>query len=199
MSPSSRLRPWLSALAALWAASALGASPTLEELRQQYTGEWRFSGDAAERAGVPAAVERSVDGMFFISRGIAYDRLMQVCEICGTYTLSFVAGEVSVQSPCQVTDKSPDNGQEVDHKTKVGDASKLSQRFVAGMLLQEFKGEEGSRRVVWTLSPNQDSLSVQFTITSKHLPHPVDYTLTYRRVAPSVPPSSRSDAGPPPG
>jgi hypothetical protein len=204
MSPVSRVgpRPWLSVVAALWAASAFASAPSIEELRQQYAGEWRFSGDAAERATVPAAVERSVDGMFFVSRGIAYNRLLQVCEICGTYTLRFVAGEVEVQSPCQLPDISPDNGREVDHKTKVGDASKLSQRFVAGMLVQEFRGEQGSRRVVWTLAPNQDSLSVQFTITSKHLPHPVDYTLSYRRVpaaAPSAPGAGPRDAGAPGG
>jgi hypothetical protein len=183
-------------------AMASGPSPSIEELRQHYAGEWRFSGGSAERAAVPAAVERSVDGMFFISRGIAYDRLIHVCEVCATYSLSFSKGEVEVSSPCQVPDKSPDDGREVDHLTKAGDASKLSQRFVQGMLVQEFRGEGGTRRVVWTLAPDQESLSVQYTITSHHLPHPVDYTLSYRRIPPATPASSGSgprDAGPPGG
>jgi hypothetical protein len=201
MSPFPRARPraLLSALAVLWAGSASASEASVEELRQRYAGEWRFSGGSAERATVPAAVERSVDGMFFISRGIAYDRLLHVCEVCGTYTLSFPSGEVEVQSPCQLPDKSPDDGREVDHLTKAGDASKLSQRFVAGMLVQEFRGQEGARRVVWTLAPDKQSLSVQYTITSKHLPHPVDYTLSYRRVPPAAPASGPSDAGPPGG
>jgi hypothetical protein len=154
---------------------------------------------------VPAAVQASVEGMFFVARGIAYDRLMKVCAICATYTLAFEKGQVEVQSPCQLADKSPEDGPDVDHTTKDGDTSKLSQRFVAGMLVQEFRGEEGSRRVVWTVGPDQDSLSIRYTITSKHLPHPVDYTLSYRRVLPATPAGAASatpgarDAGPPGG
>jgi hypothetical protein len=186
-------------LGALLAEPARAEAPRLEELRQRYAGAYRFSGGATEREKVPEAVERSVDGMFFISRGIAYDRLLHVCEICTSYTLSFSDGAVEVRSPCQLPDKSPDDGSEVDHKTKAGDASKLSQRFVDGTLQQDFRGDEGSRRVVWTLAPDAEGLSVHITITSKHLPHPVDYTLSYRRVPAAAAPSlagGARDAGP---
>lgn len=189
----------LAVLSGLFAPQAHAADAGPDELRQRYAGDWRYSGDSAERAAVPAAVERSVDGMFFIARGIAYDRLIHVCEICSTYRVRFTAGEVEVGSPCQLPDKSPDDGGEVDHVTKAGDASKLSQRFVAGMLVQEFRGEEGARRVVWRVEPGSDSLSVQITISSKHLPHPVEYTLSYRRVPTTVPASSATGAGPPGG
>jgi hypothetical protein len=189
-------------LGTLLAAPAHAEAPGLEELRQRYAGAYRFSGDATERERVPEAVERSVDGMFFIARGIAYDRLLHVCEICSSYTLSFSHGAVEVRSPCQLPDTSPDDGSEVDHKTKAGDASKLSQRFVNGTLQQDFRGAEGSRRVVWTLAPDADGLSVHITITSKHLPHPVDYTLSYRRLSPAAAPSpavAPRDAGLPGG
>ncbi len=200
MSPSSRARACaqLCLAAVLFAAPSFASGPSVEELRQRFSGEWRFSGGSTERAAVPAAVERSVDGMFFIARGIAYDRLLHVCEVCASYTLSFSNGEVEVQSPCQVTDKSPEDGREVDHLTKAGDASKLSQRFVQGMLVQDFRGQEGARRVVWTVSADLQSLSVQYTITSKHLPHPVDYTLSYRRTSSASSPSvGPTDAGRP--
>jgi hypothetical protein len=197
LSPRASVRA-LWAVSALLALPAVASAPSVEELHQRFAGEWHFAGGSAERATVPAAVERSVDGMFFISRGIAYDRLIHVCEVCASYTLSFQSGEVEVQSPCQLADKSPEDGREVDHLTKAGDASKLSQRFVQGMLVQEFRGQEGARRVVWTLSADHQSLSVQYTITSKHLPHPVDYTLSYRRAASAAPASlAPSDAGAP--
>jgi hypothetical protein len=192
-SAASRRGVFLAVLGTWWAASAQATDGGVEELRARYAGQWRFSGDASERAAVPAAVEHSVDGMFFISRGIAYDRLIHVCEICTPYTLSFADGEVEVRSPCQITDKSPEDGRDVDHVTRAGDASKLSQRFVAGMLVQEFRGEGGSRRVVWRVEPGSDSLSVQVTITSKHLPNAVEYTLSYRRIPPTHFPR---DAGP---
>ena len=35
--------------------------------------------------------------------------------------------------------------------------------------------------MVWTLLPDGETLRVQVVISSKHLPRPVDYTLTYRR------------------
>lgn len=182
--------------------SAADDGPAIDELRQRYTGEYRFVGGAAERALVPAALERSVDGMFFISRGIAYDRLIRTCEICSSYSLGFGSGNISVAGPCQLTDVSPDDGREADHRTKLGDESKLSQRFVGGTLVQNFRGEDGARQVVWTLLPDGQTLRVQVIITSKHLPHPVDYTLTYRRKnapLPVPPDAGPRDAGPSPG
>ncbi len=180
-------------LGALLATALAGASPLdAGELGQRYAGEYRFSGGTTERESIPAAVERSVDGMFFISRGIAYDRLMQVCEICSRYHLGFTDAQVTVAGPCRLSDVSPADGSEVDHRTKSGDTSKLSQRFVDGALVQYFRGEEGARKVVWTLGPDGVSLAVHVTITSKHLPHDVDYTLSYKRVTPAV---SDADAG----
>ncbi|HMK72439.1 MAG TPA: hypothetical protein VK454_03820 [Myxococcaceae bacterium] len=169
-------------------------------LRQRYGGEYRFVGGAPERASVPAAVERSVDGMFFISRGIAYDRLLRNCDICSSYVLTFTPSQVTVGGPCQLPDISPADGGEVEHRTKLDETSQLSQRFVDGALVQEFRGEGGSRRVVWRLDPDGETLHVQMVISSHHLPRPVDYTLTYRRKgAPAVPPAGPSgtpDAGP---
>ena len=183
-------------------AAAADDGPTVEELRQRYAGEYRFVGGAAERALVPAAVERSVDGMFFISRGIAYDRLLRTCEICPSYTLGFSDGMISVAGSCQLADVSPDDGREADHLTKHDETSKLSQRFAGGTLVQDFRGDHGARRVVWTLLPDGETLRVQMIITSKHLPHPVDYTLTYRRkgsAIPTLPDAGPRDAGPFPG
>jgi steroid 5-alpha reductase family enzyme len=162
-------------------AAASQAAPPAEDLRQRWAGEYLFVGGAAERAAVPAAVERSVDGMFFIARGIAYDRLLKNCDVCARYTLGFSGGNLSVAGPCQVPDVSPDDGREVDHRNKLGETSKLSQRFVGETLVQEFRGDGGTRKVVWTLLPDGDTLRIQFSITSSHLPRPVDYSLTYRR------------------
>ncbi|MGZ5957572.1 MAG: hypothetical protein ACXWLI_04080 [Myxococcaceae bacterium] len=166
---------------------ASDGGPSIDELRQRYAGEYQFVGGAQERALVPAAVERSVDGMFFIARGIAYDRLIRTCEICNGYTLGFGGGNISIAGPCQRADVSPEDGREADHRTKLDDTSKLSQRFVGETLVQNFRGEEGARKVVWTLLPDGDTLRVQVVISSGHLPRPVDYTLTYRRKRATVP------------
>lgn len=159
----------------------------LDALRGRYAGEYEFVGGSAERASVPAAVERSVDGMFFIARGIAYDRLLKSSQVCERYTLDLGAGRVSVAGSCRTPDVSPADGSEVEHRTRQGETSMLSQRFVGETLVQEFRGDEGSRKVVWTLLPDGNTLRAQVLITSKHLPRPVEYALTYRR---------RSIAGP---
>jgi hypothetical protein len=84
----------------------------------------------------------------------------------------------------------------VDHRTRQGETSKLSQRFVGETLVQEFRADEGARRAVWTLLPDGNTLRVQVLISSKHLPRPVDYTLTYRRRSPALPTDGGSgDAG----
>jgi hypothetical protein len=166
---------------------------SVDDLRRRFAGEYVFAGGAPERALVPAAVERSVDGMFFIARGIAYDRLLKNCEICPRYSLAFGGGNISVAGSCDVPGVSPDDdAREVDHRTKLGETSKLSQRFVGNTLVQDFRGDGGSRKVLWTLLPDGETLRMQVLITSGHLPHPVDYTLTYRRKSaptPSVPDS----------
>src|SRR5678816_410822 len=136
------------------AAAAAGDATDGDELRRRLAGEYLIVGGEGERALVPAAVERSVDGMFFIARGIAYDRLSRNCEICARYTLAFGGGSISVAGSCQLPDVSPDDGREVDHRTKQGETSKLSQRFVSGTLVQDFRGEGGARKVVWTLLPD---------------------------------------------
>jgi hypothetical protein len=191
---------WIPVLAAtviaLRGALAAGNASDADELRRRFAGEYLFVGGAPERALVPAAVDRSVDGMFFIARGIAYDRLLKNCEICARYSLALGGGTISVGGSCQLPDVSPDDGREVDHRTKLDETSKLSQRFVGETLVQEFRGDGGSRKVVWTLLPDGDTLRMQVLITSKHLPHPVDYTLTYRRK--SAMPAAASDSGVPP-
>jgi hypothetical protein len=179
-------RRWLPLVVVLAASRAThGAegpgSPDLDQLRHRYTGDYVFAGGTTERAGVPAAVERSVDGMFFIARGIAYDRLLKSSEICASYRFDLGGEKFSIAGSCRTPDVSPADGHEVDHRTRQGEDSKLSQRFVGETLVQEFRGDEGSRRVVWTLLPDGSTLRAQVEISSKHLPRPVDYTLTYRR------------------
>jgi hypothetical protein len=166
---------------ALLAILAVLATPDLDALRSRYAGEYEFAGGAAERSSVPAAVERSVDGMFFIARGIAYDRLLKSSQVCDRYTLDFGASRVSVAGSCRTPDVSPADGAEVEHRTRQGETSKLSQRFVGETLVQEFRGDEGARRVVWTLLPDGNTLRAQVLVTSRHLPRPVEYALTYRR------------------
>jgi len=171
--------PLLIAVLGLQAAQA--AAPDVDALRRSYAGEYEFVGGSAERSAVPAAVERSVDGMFFIARGIAYDRLLKSSQVCDRYTIDFGGGRVSVAGSCRTPDVSPADGGEVEHRTRQGETSKLSQRFVGETLVQEFRGDGGSRKVVWTLLPDGNTLQAQVLITSKHLPRPVEYGLTYRR------------------
>jgi len=196
MSMGQRSALGMTVAAVFWTAAALAdgsaSAESGEAARRRLAGDYLFIGGTRERSTVPAAVDRSVDGMFFLVRGIAYDRLMRSCEICNTYTVSFT-DQVTVAGPCQIADVSPADGSEVDHRTKYDETSKLSQRIVDGALVQYFRGEEGARRVVWTLDPDGATLHVQVVISSKHLPHPVDYTLTYRRKGGAAPAGAGAD------
>src|SRR5262245_43575113 len=88
-------------------ALAAGDATDGDELRRRFGGEYLFVGGAPERALVPAAVERSVEGMFFIARGIAYDRLLKSCEICSRHSLALGGGTISVAGSCRLPDVSP--------------------------------------------------------------------------------------------
>jgi hypothetical protein len=193
-----RDRRWLPLVVVLAAlettyATESPSAPDVDTLRRRYTGEYLFAGGAAERAAVPAAVEHSVDGMFFIARSIAYDRLLKSSEICASYRFDLGGEKISIAGSCRTPDVSPADGREVDHRTRQGEESKLSQRLVGETLVQDFRSDEGSRRVVWTLLPDGATLRAQVEISSKHLPRPVDYTLTYRR---STSTATQADGGP---
>lgn len=184
IAPAHAGRRWIPLIIVAVSAASTAArteAPELEALRRRYAGEYLFVGGEAERASVPAAVEHSVDGMFFIARGIAYDRLLKSSEVCSRYVFDFGGGSISVAGSCRTPDVSPGDGREVDHRTKQGETSQLSQRFVGETLVQEFRGDQGARKVVWTLLTDGDTIRARVVTSSKHLPRAVEYTLTYRR------------------
>ena len=89
--PRGRRALWIPVLAVMVIAhrglAAEGATDA-DELRRRFAGEYLFVGGAAARALVPAAVERSVDGLFFIARGCAR-------AICSSRTVLLISAAMS--------------------------------------------------------------------------------------------------------
>ena len=161
--------------------STVGASVPAE-LSQRFTGTYVYAGGDDERADVARAVDRAVEDMSFLTRGIARSALMDRAAIRESYTIFFdEAGRVAVLSPGELPEVSPADGTPVEVVNRLGDESELTQQFIDGVLVQRGRTADGGGSTAFELQPDGEMLLVHRTMESSKLSQPVKYTLTYRR------------------
>ena len=73
------------------------------------------------------------------------------------------------------------DGPQVDWTTDTGGKVKVKMSIVKGRLVQDFKGEDGSRRNVFTVDSTGDKMTMSVTISSSRLTTPMKYALSYKR------------------
>jgi len=147
--------------------------------RARFSASFRFTGSSSEEAARRAAIDRGIDSLFFMIRGIARSRLTDGTKIDPWVAFSFDAEKIRVRVP-SATHVSPANGAAVDYVSG-SDRTKLSQRIEAGKITQLFIAGEGRRMNEWVLSPDARTLALTVTVSSPKLTRPVIYKLTYAR------------------
>jgi hypothetical protein len=156
--------------------AAAAAAP---DERARFTASFRFAGSNREKDERRAAIDRGIDSLFFMIRGIARSRLSDGTKIDPWVAFSFDADKIRVRVPSS-THVSPANGAPVDYVSG-SDRTKLSQRLEAGKITQLFVAGEGRRMNEWVLSPDASTLALTVTVSSPKLTRPVIYKLTYAR------------------
>ncbi len=155
------------------------AAPSSHE---RISGEFVYIGGEKEVAAWNAAIEKATDDMFFAIRRIARGRIRESTSIAQRVRIAFGNGNISVFAAGDPPAVSPDNGKPINHKSREGDAVKLSQQITADdRLTQNFVTEDGERTVRFTVSPDGGTLSVSHTIRASRLPQDIHWTLTYQR------------------
>ncbi len=159
----------------------ISSHPASRSLQQRYAGTYLYAGTVGERAAVGTAVNSAVDGMG-IATGFARSALMKRSEIRPSYAIVFDGrGTVGIETPGYPAEVSPSDGTEVKLTNKYGDESNVSQRFVAGALLQQGHTDQGKGQTEFKLQPDGKTLVVKRVMQSQQLPRPVEFTLTYVR------------------
>jgi hypothetical protein len=155
----------------------LGPGTTAEA---RLSGAFRFAELPGERAALTAAIERSVDKLFFALRGIARRRLADKTKIASAVTLRFEGDTIRCGIPGAPDAVSPADGRPVDY-TVDGETVKLSQRMDNGRLVQWFRAADGARSNTYVPSDDGSRMTMEVNITSPKLPTSVMYSLTYAR------------------
>lgn len=153
---------------------------TAEDGAERFSGVYDFAGGERERQGVRDAVERAVQSLNFMIRGIGRRRLTTVTKVSSriqfrvdpdTITLYFDTKKVAA----------PRDGRWIDWTDPMGKPTRISFSISGNTLTQRFKGEDGARTNVFTISEDRQRLRLKVTIRSDRLEEPIVYNLSYGR------------------
>jgi hypothetical protein len=145
-----------------------------------FVGTFRYAGDAREDADRRAAIDRSVQRLFFAFRPIARWRLSEATKVLAWFSVTFAGGQIRAQGAEGLNLASPDDGTVVPFAFR-GEKYRVTQRLRGNVLVQTMTTDEGGAENEWALSPDGSTLKGKVTITSPHLSLPIVFTLTYRR------------------
>ena len=161
------------------AMAATEVDDEITEIADRYVGTWTFVGGKAEIEGRDQAVEDTVAELNALIRGIARDKLIKASPVFQTLEVSRDGGALSIKFDDKEIIAGLDGGRT---KTTGSDGGTLNYHLELDdkHLYQVFKGEKGGKKNTFTLK-GEKKVRVKFKITSKRLPKPVVYTLTYKK------------------
>ena len=146
-------------------------------------GVYAHTGGEADARARDAAIEVAVDGVFFLGRGFARDKLRVAAEIDDRIVLRRDGGVIAVELGKRFDLRAPLGGPGTAIVGTDGDDLELTFEQRGAQLIQLAKGERGGTRRVFTVI-DDGALRVPVTIYATQLDEAVEYELTYRRVRP---------------
>lgn len=162
-------------LLSLSAASA--QKPQTPCLRGTYTLDTAASDD------IDKAIKATVEGMNFIAKPIARKRLRETnIPPYQRIIISYTQAEVSITTDQRAPIRTPVKGTPVDWRREDGEKLKVSTVWENGKLRQTFKGEEGQRVNLYSITADEETLTMQVSVTSPKLPRPLTYKVVYKRI-----------------
>ncbi len=141
-------------------------------------GEW--SHDAAKSDNVDKAIERAVEKVNFVIRGMAHGRLKSTNQPYHQIAIMVKGGDTHLKTD----DRAPivSNAKGVKWKREDGQVYDVTMVWKGDTRLeQSFANDEGKRLNVYTLNPDGKSMVMEVTVTSPKLPAPLNYSLAYKR------------------
>lgn len=166
-------------------APALASADTpSDEALERFSGTYNTLDD---RASMEARIERGIlnatDGMNFIARPIARNRLRAITSPCMSFTFSFDDENVTYRCGDQAPHVSPIDGSAV-RRAASGDreAHVLTHEVEEDRIIQTMRSDDGGvRETVFELDLTGTALRATTTISSGQLDQPVIYVFEYLR------------------
>ncbi len=149
--------------------------------QQRFAGTFRYAGGEAQKQGIAAAIDVTVNELNALIRGIARKRLAEGSPVRETISIAVDGDKVSMTFGPGRSVTGRIDGPAVAWTSDTGKPVKVSLSMVKGRLVQTFVADDGGRRSVFTLDESGDRMTLSVTITSERLPVPLKYALTYRR------------------
>ncbi len=132
---------------------------------------------------IDAAIDRSVQGLFFLIRGIARRRLTATNRLSPTLDISFPPHRIRVVYEAgRFVYETPDDGRGVRVVDPSGEEHPVcTHRLRGGRLYEVFRTDRGSRTNVFEPTADGRGLTMTTTVHSPQLPGDVTYRLPYVR------------------
>jgi len=146
---------------------------------EAFNGTWRYAGSAQHGTQIiHRAVDRCVEPMNFIVRGIAAGRLRDKNQLVQRIEVNVGGGNARIVFDGNRTYRTG-LGAWRSH-TFGGDSIRVQIRESRGSLVQLFRSDSGSRRNVYRMMPN-GQMRLEVTVQAESLERDMNYRLLYRR------------------
>ncbi|MFN3429974.1 MAG: hypothetical protein ACK46X_08475 [Candidatus Sericytochromatia bacterium] len=162
------------------AVSVLAAAPAQAEAGATLAGAYALNAAASD--DVNKAIDKAVAQMNFVMRPIAHSRLRGTNEVYKQVKIDLSGQTVSTTFDKRAAIVTPASGAAIKWAREDGEKFDVSTAVAGGKkLTQTFKGTDGQRVNVFTLSPDGGKLTMNVTITSPKLSAPLTYKLVFNR------------------
>jgi|UPI00047A13FF hypothetical protein len=165
--------------AKLLAAGAALVKATPDQVAQ-FSGTYRYAGNAQEEEARKAAIDHAVEGMSFLIRSAARSRITATTQILSLYSFFLEPGKIRIRPQSRPEMISGDHGEPADYVYN-GKRSKLTQVFAEDRITQVFVSDDGKRQNEYTFSEEGKVMTLKVTLSSPRLTNPVVYSLSYKR------------------
>lgn len=155
---------------------------SLEAPASGFSGQWLL--DKESSADISKAVENCVSHTSFFIRSLARHRLLKTNT---THNKVAIASDALVASITYGAKEAkpviaPLDGSIVGWERDDGETFQVSHQVTDERLIQTFRGDDGQKVIVFSLSQGGDVLTMAVTVSSARLPEPLVYQLVYSRV-----------------
>lgn len=149
---------------------------------QRFVGTYRCRLADGGEAAIREAVERVVSQMVFLTAGIARRRLIESNPPIPRITIAAHAEGMVIDYTARRRNTTTRLGVFTDNPAADGGRVQVKHEIVGDRIRESFRQGAGHGVTLLALSPDGNRLSLQMTISSRHLPDDVVFGMPYERV-----------------
>lgn len=167
------------------AAGLVGDPPAAEAsvavAKSDFVGVYRLVDSADKKAEIRKIIDVATDDMPVL-QSIARKRLYETTEPLPLLVIGFPDDRISIGYLGERPIVTPDGGEPVKWRNRLGDKAAVRQQFASGTIVQRYSGAMGGKRKsVYRLSTDGNTITVHTAVTADIMPKPVVFKTTYVR------------------